>query len=291
MDKSSKINIKKNSYGFRTIYPKPNKKILNKYYQKKYFNTNKSYKDKLLSSEKNYLKCIHSVNIFVLKKFIKNLKKCSLLDLGAGKGTFVFNVQKNFRSCLGVDFAKANLGKEYKSNINFISENPEIFIKKNLKKFNVITLNNVLEHVTNPVNFLKTLRQNIAKNTLLLITIPNDFSMLQKTTNKKIKNKNYWISYPEHLNYFNKQNFIKFSKKMGFDILDAFSDFPIELFLLKKEFDYTHDTSIGKKIHLLRCEIFSFLYKKKSLSLIYKFFKILYDIDIGRDYTYLLKKK
>ena len=290
MKKKIKNNTKKNEYGFRHAIPTPDKKLLDDYYLKKYFNTNISYNKKLSSSETNYLKCMHSINIFVLKKFIQNLKKCNLLDLGAGKGTFLSNVKKNFKSCLGVDFSEINLEKKNKSNIKFKSESPEIFIKKNLKNFDVITLNNVLEHLPNPKNFMQTLHKNIKTKAFVFVTIPNDFSELQSNINKRVNKKNYWISYPEHLNYFNKQTFINFSKKMGFKLIDAFSDFPIELFLLKKEFDYTNSPKIGKKIHFLRCEILSYLYKKKSSQEVYNFLKILYDLDIGRDNTYLLKK-
>ena len=44
------------------------------------------------------------------------------------------------------------------------------------------------------------------KNAMFLITIPNDFSELQKKTFKIVKKK-YWLTYPEHLNYIDKKNF------------------------------------------------------------------------------------
>ena len=81
---------------------------------------------------------------------------------------------------------------------------------------------------------MKNLFKNTNKSCLFLITIPSDFSKLQTVTGKRVKKK-YWIAPPEHLNYFNKDNFERFTKKHKFKILDAISDFPIELFLLKKK--------------------------------------------------------
>ncbi len=286
-----KSSIKKNNYGFRYIYPKPDLKKLNNYYKKKYFKTKSIYKNELKLSEKIYKNTISSIKIFILKKYIKKLKNAHLLDLGAGKGTFLMDVKHNFKSSLGVDFSALNLPKKIRTKIKFISESPEIFINRDLKKFDVITLNNVLEHVPNPILFMKTFKKNIKKGAYVFVCIPNDFSKLQKETNKRVKKKNYWIHSLEHLSYFNKDNFKNFTKKLGFNLLDAISDFPIELFLLKKEFDYTNNSKLGRKIHLLRCEIYSYLRKNSSLEKLYNFSKIIYDLDIGRDYFYLLKKK
>jgi 2-polyprenyl-3-methyl-5-hydroxy-6-metoxy-1,4-benzoquinol methylase len=284
------MKIKKNTYGFSYVSPTPNKKKLNHYYEKKYFKTNTSYKEMLSSSEENYLKSVSTIQVYALKKIIKNLKKKNLLDLGAGKGTFLMNVKKYFKSCVGVDFSISNLNKNNRSKVNFISESAESFIKRDLKKFDVITLNNVLEHVPNPIKFMKVLKRNIKKGAYILICVPNDFSELQKITNKKVKKKNYWVHPPEHLNYFNKTNFAYFSKKLGFTIIDAMADFPIELFLLSKDFDYTKDKELGKKIHLLRCEIFSYLSSNCTNEKLYNFSKIIFELDIGRDNFYLIKK-
>lgn len=284
--------IKKNNFGFYQVYPTPDKKKLEQYYKDKYFNKNISYKLTLKSEEENYHKCISAVKIFMLSKKLAKLKNKTLLDIGAGQGTFLNNIKNYFKNCTGVDFSSNNLLKKNKSKINYISMNPEDFIKKNdLKKFDIITLNNVLEHVPNPINFLKKLKLRIKKKTYLILTVPNDFSNLQKETNKKVYKKKYWVSPLEHLSYFNTKDFKTFSNKMGFRIVDAISDFPIELFLLKKDFDYTKNPMLGKKIHLLRCEIMSYLENNNSKQLIYKFLKIIYELDIGRDNIYLLQKK
>ena len=284
------MKIKKHTYKFKYISPIPDKEKLNEYYKKKYFKTNFSFKKKLLKSEENYFKSISLIQIHALEKKIKNLKKKNLLDLGSGQGTFLLNVQKHFKSSLGVDFSDLNLDKNLKSKITFVSQSPEEYIEKSLKRFDVITLNNVLEHVTNPIAFMKMLKKNIKKGTYVFITVPNDFSELQKQTNKKVKKKNYWISPPDHLNYFNKNSFIYFAKKLGFDLIDAMADFPIELFLLSKNFDYTRDPRLGKMIHLLRCEIYSYLYSNCDDEKLYNFSKVIYELNIGRDNFYLLKK-
>lgn len=283
-------NIRIKSTGFKTIHPLPNKEELEKYYRDKYFKKNNSYNYSLSSKEKDFIKFISLTKIFMVKKYLKNLKNKSILDIGAGQGSFLYYIKNQFKSSLGVDFSVNNLKKKSISKIKFISVNPEKFIEKSLKKFDVITLNNVLEHVTDPTSFMKKIHKNIKKNSYIIVTVPNDFSDLQNETNKKAKRKKYWICSPEHLSYFNKSNFIKFANAQKFKVIDGIADFPIELFILKKEFDYTNNPKIGKKIHLLRCEIFSYLLKRKKPVEFYKLLKTFYDLDIGRDNIFLLKK-
>ena len=105
-----------------------------------------------------------------------------------------------------------------------------------------------------------------------------------------MRKKNYWVSPPEHLNYFNKNSFLNFIKIVGFKKIDAIADFPIELFLLKKDFDYTKNPKLGKKIHLLKCEIIKYLGNNLSINDLYDFLKMIYELNIGRDNTYLLRK-
>lgn len=283
-----KIKIKNNV--FKTVDPLPEKEYLEKYYRDKYFKKNKSYNYNPSTKEKDFIKSISLAKIFMVNKYLKNLKNKKILDIGAGQGTFLYCVKNYFKSSLGVDFSINNFKKKNGQKIKFISANPEKFIEKNLNEFDVITLNNVLEHVTDPISFMKKINKNMKKNSYIIVTVPNDFSDLQKETNKKAKRKNYWLCPPEHLNYFNKLNFIKFINSQKFKVIDGIADFPIELFILKKEFDYTNNPKVGKKIHLLRCEIFSYLLKKKKINEFYKLLRTFYDLDIGRDNIFLLKK-
>ncbi|MBD1161749.1 methyltransferase domain-containing protein [Pelagibacterales bacterium SAG-MED15] len=283
-----KIKIKRT--GFRAINPLPNKEKLEKYYRDKYFKKSKSYNYSPSNTEKDFVKLISLAKIFMVKKYLKDLKNKKILDIGAGQGTFLYNVKNHFKSSLGVDFSINNLKKKNGTKIKFVSVNPEKFIEKNLSEFDVITLNNVLEHVTDPTSFIKKIYKNIKKNSYIIVTVPNDFSDLQKETNKKAKRKNYWVAPPEHLNYFNKSNFINFINIQKFKILEGIADFPVELFILKKEFDYTNNPKLGKEIHLLRCEIFSYLLKRKKIAEYYKLLRTFYDLDIGRNNIFLLKK-
>ena len=264
--------IRKNKLGFNYIYPLPNKQKMEDYYRIKYFKKTISYKDKLKKEEESYHRCVALIQIYMLNKRVKKLNKKNLLDLGAGKGTFISNITKFFKSCLGVDFSFNNLSKKNKSKIKFVSMNPEHFIEKNLKRFDVITLNNVLEHVPDPTTFMINLKKNIKKNTLIILTVPSDFSDLQKETNKKVSKKNYWMCPPEHLSYFNKKNLnLLFSKHNFYELksgnlksLDA---------NISSRFSNLYDSSFKRSTFSMLCFLFVFFQQILPKDIMFIFFK------------------
>lgn len=132
------------------------------------FNHKKFYKKKV------YFGAIDLKNKFLIKRFEdvenqikKKNKNISILDYGCGNGSFLhFLKKKNYKNLYGYEL---NLEKTSKTNIVFYDS-----IKKINKKFDLITLNHVLEHVVNPVKKLKFLSNMLLKNSgKLIIEVPN----------------------------------------------------------------------------------------------------------------------
>ena len=104
-----------------------------------------------------------------------------------------------------------------------------ISMKEKGHKFDVIFLGNVLEHVLDPAALVDQLKNLLEKDGLLVITVPNDFSDLQRfLLDKSEVDEEYWITYPDHLNYFNLNNLSKLLSDRNLPVIDKFSDFPIE---------------------------------------------------------------
>ena len=274
---------------FKFFFPYPDKAKLKEFYKKKYFSNSKNYNYKYKNYEKNYFNNFSKLQILFLKKNIKsNLKKLSLLDIGCGNGSFIKASSAYFKKVTGVDFSKKNLIYRFNKNCDFLEQDPEIYLKRKNIDFNIITLNNVLEHVINPKKFLNQIHKNLNKNQYILIMIPNDFSKMQKKIVNKIKKK-YWISYPEHQNYFNSSNFSKFINKK-FKIIDTIGDFPVELFLFVKKLNYIQKKILGKTIHEYRCKFLNYCFNNNNEETL-KLYKTFYNLDISRNIIYLIKKK
>ena len=102
-----------------------------------------------------------------------------LLDVGSGKGEFLFAAQKKGWEVAGIEpspnfcqFAKEHYGLNIYN--GFLGENCEI--RKSY--FDIVTLNHVLEHIDNPGKLLKLAFEYLAADGLIFIEVPNADSYL-----------------------------------------------------------------------------------------------------------------
>ena len=76
----------------------------------------------------------------------------------------------------------------------FVEKDPSIFIKdaiKNKEKYNIIVIQNVLEHVLDPELLISDLKTILNNTGILLIQVPNDYSVTQEfALREKNKKKN-----------------------------------------------------------------------------------------------------
>lgn len=114
---------------------------------------------------------VFAKRVSIIKK-IKSSGK--LLDVGAGKGEFLSEAKKAGFECTGAepspnfcDYAQKNYGVEmhcgYLGQIDKLKE----------RKFDVITMLHVLEHVENPNELVPALKQNMTDDGILFIEVPN----------------------------------------------------------------------------------------------------------------------
>ena len=127
------------------------------------------------------------------RQFEKYLKNKNILDFGCGWGGFLRNV-KNYKSLSGVE-----LRKECTNHIQ--TKIKKIDISDNInsfeRKFDVITMFHVLEHIPYQIKTLKVLKSKLKKKGKVIIEVPHaeDFLILQDEL-KEFKNFTFWS---EHL--------------------------------------------------------------------------------------------
>lgn len=284
---SNKIIYKSGYHQFKKI---PTKAKLDEYYKKKYFNTNKSYNYNFSLVEKKYHENNTILKLNFLKKILKK-KNCRILEIGSGQGHFVntlSKLEKRFK-ITAVDYSKKNFLFHENKKIDFIEANPEIYLNKK-NNFDVVFFNNVLEHVSNPLGLINIIKKNFIKKCIFCIVLPNDFSNLQNfLIKKKNVNKKYWISFPEHLNYFSKNDFIKFAKKNGFKTIMSYAEFPIEIFLLNKKTNYVVNKKNGKNAHDIRCKFLNYLVENNKIEDVMDLYLSFSKNEIGRDNIFFIK--
>lgn len=103
--------------------------------------------------------------------------KGHLLDIGCGLGWVVKEAKNRGLCATGIDLKTdyVNFGKKYlKVDLQAISL--EKF--KTKEKFDVITLNHVLEHIENPSNFLSKIKSLLKKDGFFIVACPNIRSLM-----------------------------------------------------------------------------------------------------------------
>ncbi|OGU66357.1 MAG: hypothetical protein A2499_18995 [Stygiobacter sp. RIFOXYC12_FULL_38_8] len=290
------VKVKKNKEYYQ-LSPKPSERMLKDYYENIYFQQLKGSYEKTYS--KNELLYFHNNNSIIstcLKRIFKEeLKTKSLLDLGSGEGWTLKYFHKAGCKVFGVDFSSHGISKFNKPMLKYFVESEILeFIDKCItenKKFDIINLTNVIEHVLYPEQLLISIKKILSSDGVVIVTFPNDFSSLQDLLLKKKKISNaFWVVSPDHISYFNKSSFSKLSKRLGYAQQFYLADFPIDLYLLNDNSNYVSDKTKGKQAHLSRIEFIN-LICEHDLSNATDFLLSLGNIGFGRNLTAFLKSK
>ena len=290
------ISLKLNKFKFSELKKKPKESFLLKYYENIYFQQNKAfYKKNYSNSEKKYIESKIYQKYMNIYKIRKNKLNGNLLDIGCGKGEFLKYFKLKGWTVTGIEKSSESLDKKNKFlKKNIITGNATEIIKQLISKdlkYDLVVLNNVLEHLLEPELILKLLKKLLKKNGILSINVPNDESLLQKFLLKKnLIKKNYWVVYPDHINYFNINTFRNFINKLGYKVVDSISDFPIEHFLFNKNSNYILNKKLGKNAHLSRIMFEQFLMENYKIDEINDYYRSMSKIGIGRNINYFCKK-
>lgn len=193
----------------------------------------KNHKEKIKSelySFKNYdlvrFKYIKRFNylIKIIKKF---KKKGSVLEVGAGFGLFSMLLSKENSYEIEViePFNKSQyIFKDKNIIINRLTLEKYLTQVKN-KKFDIIVLFDVLEHLNEPSIILEKLNKILNKNGIVIIQLPNHNSLMAKVC----KSWSWWLP-EEHKYHFSPKSMNLLLKKKGlmtkyFTTYEDFNDF------------------------------------------------------------------
>ena len=157
------------------------------------------------------------------------------------------------------------------------------------KKFDVISLTHLVEHVLDPQKLLQSIYQIINEKGYLVASVPNDMSQMQISLNeKKFYKKDYFVRFPDHLHYFTAVSLKSLLDKSQFKFVDGIADFPIEWFLSNKQSNYAINAQLGKEAHHARVYL-ECLINTGDTNKAAQFWRSLFEIVRGRSITIIAK--
>ena len=147
------------------------------------------------------------------KKILAVIKKIKqegeLLDVGAGSGILVEQALLENYHAIGVEPSIWLQKKAAERNLPVIQG--VIPHEEITRKFNIITLVDVIEHINNPYTLLVDLKQNLYQDGILVIITPDAGSFTAKILGGK-----WWHFRIAHIGYFNKNNLNKLLTRAGY---------------------------------------------------------------------------
>ena len=136
------------------------------------------------------------------------------LDIGCGSGASLIEAENLGANAFGLE-ADPNVEKISKElNLNIFQGNLEESPFKDIK-FDLIVLNQVIEHIPEPDILLKKLIPKLTNNGVIIISFPNVNSFWRFLFKER------WINWhvPYHMHHFKGKNFGRLLKKCGFQII------------------------------------------------------------------------
>jgi 2-polyprenyl-3-methyl-5-hydroxy-6-metoxy-1,4-benzoquinol methylase len=259
----NKYSVTKNKYGFYSIQPVPSVDELRKHYEDMYYQkASGSYQRDYEIDELNYFKSEAAISEYIFSCMNKSFSR-KLLDVGAGEGYFSKYFLEKDWDIATTDYSNFGMKRNNPQLIPTLIQGDALEVLSQLitdkKIFDFINLKNVLEHSREPVELLQKIKLLMKGGSLLRIEVPNDYSSFQQLLLDRKFSPNTWFSPPEHLHYFNANSLVDFIKCLGFKIHLVLSDFPIELFLLNENSNYSRDKSLGKGAHRARVTANNFI--------------------------------
>lgn len=282
--------VENKKYGYRHLDPIPNQEELSDFYKNKYYDLIQNggrapeirrlmrkdveaVRERLWLSSTLYSDVCHNLKRYAIGK--------KILDVGCGTGDLILYLRNKKFNAIGVEPSIDAAFAAKKKGLAVYNCRLEDFLEKygsKEKSFDAVTLMNILEHVTNPEQTIKLIKQNLRIGGVLCIKVPNDFSEIQLAAQRKLNKKPWWIAAPDHINYFNFSSLNKFLCRLGFKVVYSQADFPMELFLLLG-YDYVGNPKIGGQCHRKRIDF------EKSLSpeLRRSLYGAMAGVGVGRD--------
>lgn len=282
MDKKYRI-IQDETYGFLRTDPIPSPEELEIYYREEFYKP-KPFNDSSLEVQKEGQDYYDSRWDGIYQKCKTLLAKdaFSVFDIGFGwaqallyfhsKGIEVSGLEP---SPEGVEYARSKGLEVYEAGI-------EDFTVTQGKRFDVVLMLNVLEHLSHPHKTLKSIQKHLLKpGGILVVEVPNEYNDFQTSAVAEHGLEEWWVCPPHHLNYFSTSSLKSLLEQCGYEVEHVQSSFPMELFLLMGDV-YVGDPDLGKVCHNKRVEFERVMRKHNKSEKLVRFYEALAELDLGR---------
>jgi 2-polyprenyl-3-methyl-5-hydroxy-6-metoxy-1,4-benzoquinol methylase len=248
--------------GWRRVEPQPTAEELEAFYAGEYFQRSVgTYEHVYTTTELAHRSLLARLMLLAIAEG-RGLpaKGAALLEIGCGEGWFLAAAEAEGYAVRGVDFSDDGLKRHNPRFLDRAQFGDAFAVLDAMidagASADVCTLEHVLEHVADPEALLSRLPRLLKPGGVVAITVPNDFSPLQRAAlDAGLIDREFWVAPPQHLNYFNTENLPRLLRRLGFEVRVGYASFPIDWYLMHPGSNYVADPSAGKPTHAARMAI------------------------------------
>jgi len=236
--------------GFRHAVPLPDPSALIREYAENYYAEEKPTFLAHAGEDQAWAELAQIDRLEIMEKLLGPGRR-RILDIGSGPGFFLQTAMKRGWDALGIEPSRQAAEHTRKLGAAVVEGFFSADSAPGLGQFDAVHLNNVLEHVPDPIDILNLAKQRLAKGGAICINIPNDFSPLQIAARATANTGGWWIAPPHHLNYFDFATLEALLVRLGFEVREKLASFPLEAFILMGD-NYIGDPVLGRAMHSKR---------------------------------------
>ena len=282
--------VTKNRFGYYELTNKPSARELSEYYARKYYQNDKGlYQDSYPDEDICYFRNKVRQKYEAARGLMSSAQSATgrFLDVGAGEGWALSFFDELGWDSTGLDFSDHGCRTHNPAQLEHLVVG-DIFqelaeLPSHGTGYNIILLDNVLEHVLSPLKVLTDLSDLIAPNGVLIIEVPNDFSVVQQHLLKnQLIPEPFWIAIPDHISYFNRYGLEAVCREAGWTHCLTLGDYPIDFDLFNERTNYVKSRDVGKASHRSRVAVENMLHEI-SIEKTNNLYRALGDLGLGRE--------
>lgn len=260
--------VELNQYGYYQLIDPPTAAELSAYYSGNYYQQQRSLYEKSYDEvDLNYLQQKIHQKYRILEQAGISGEDRRLLDVGCGEGfTLKYFLNKNWQ-VTGLDVSDFGCETHNPECLHNLIQ-ADIFdglalLESENRKFDVVWLDNVLEHVLDPLDLVRRCQSLLFDDGAVVIEVPNDFSAIQLAAlENNLIDSAFWLARPDHISYFNRDGLVNLASQAGLTPFRIVADFPIDLALFNDNTNYVSHPELGNSVHKARVAVEDMLHNQ-----------------------------
>lgn len=258
--------------GWAHLRELPDAAALSGYYKSDFWQKEKAGALEIMEAEHDWLDDRHGDWLSALERYTRGR---TMLDVGCGYGFFLGQAKLRGWMVSGIELSAeaAQYAQQQNISVGTYVGGPAVYVGNWADgddrllyilppadlHFDVISALWLMEHLPDPMAFLRWCRAHLYDAGALLLIVPNDFSAAQWAANEQVRKPFWWIHHT-HLNYFTWATLSNLLGRAGFRIVNQLTAYPMESFLPGSYqsyqesvpmYDYTADHEAGQEAHAI----------------------------------------